>query len=139
MIRAVVLYFGKSSSVSKLKGLAESRAQGMRKQGAQVDVINGSQARETKLTGYHYLAVGCDVRSFFKGVLPPELAPALANAGIISGKRAFAFVPPALIGANSTLAKLMKALEQEGILLRFSDLLATPQAAQAVGEKLKLN
>ncbi len=139
MVRAAVLYFAKPANQPKLKALAEALGRGMRKQGAQVDVVNGVQARETKLTGYHYIAVGCDVRSLIKGVLPPELTQALANGGIITGKKTFAFVPPALMGAGSTLLKLMKALEHEGMLLRFSDILAKAEEAESLGQRLKLD
>jgi hypothetical protein len=139
MIRAAVLYFAQAGHQPKLKALAEALAQGMQKQGAQVDVINGIQNRDTKLTGYHYIAVGCDVRSLFGGAMPPELAPALSNGGIVTGKRCFAFVLPALVGAPSTLAKLMKALEHEGMMLRFSEVLAKPDEARALGQRLKLD
>jgi len=139
MIRAAVLYFGKPSSQPKLKAVAENLAKGMQKQGAQVDVINAVQTRETKLTGYHYIAVGCDVRSVLKGVLPPELTQALANGGIISGKKTFAFVLPSFLGTNATLLKLMKALEHEGMLVRFSELLAKPVDALTLGQRLKLD
>jgi len=139
MIRAAVLYFAKASAQPRLKALAEALALGLRKQGAQVDVINGVQSRDAKLTGYHYLAVGCDVRSLFKGVLPPELAPSLSNGGIIAGKKTFAFVSTAFAGANTTLMKLMKALEHEGMLVRYSELFAKPEDALAVGQKLKMN
>jgi len=139
MIRAAVLYFAKPTNQPKLKALAEALAKGMKEQGAQVDVINGVQARETKLTGYHYIAVGCDVRSLIKGVLAPELPQALANGGIVTGKKTFAFVPPAMVGANATLLKLMKALEHEGMLLRFSELLGKAEEAEALGKRLKLD
>lgn len=139
MIRAAIVYFAQPNRQPRLKALAEALARGMQKQGAQVDVINGVQTRDTKLTGYHYIAVGCDVRSIFKGVLPPELAPALANGGIITGKKAFCFVPSAPLGAASTLAKLMRALEHEGMHLRFSDILTKPDEAQALGQRLKLD
>jgi len=139
MIRAAVLYFGKPASLPKLKALAEALARGMQKQGAQVDVVNGVQNRETKLTGYHYIAVGCDVRSLIKGALPPELPQALASGGIISGKKTFAFLLPSLFGSGKTLLKLMKALEHEGMLVRFSELLTKPADAQALGQRLKLD
>lgn len=139
MIRAAVLYFARPGQLAATKALAEALGRGMQKQGAQVDVINGAQARETKLTGYHYIAVGCDVRSLLKGVLPPELVPALANGGIITGKKAFAFVTKSLVGANATLVKLMKALEHEGMMLRYSDVLGKADEAQALGARLKLD
>jgi multimeric flavodoxin WrbA len=139
MIRAAVLYFARPAQQARLKALAEALAKGMQKQGAQVDVINAVQTRDTKLTGYHYIAIGCDVRSLFKGVLPTELAPALGNGGIITGKRSFAFVSSAPLGAGSTLTKLMKALEHEGMMLRYSEIFAKPDDAAAVGQRLKLD
>lgn len=139
MIRVAVVYFGRPSSLPKVRSLAEALARGIRTQGASVDLINGNQARETKLTGYHYIAVGCDVRSMFKGVLPTELPQFLAASGIITGKRSFAFVPKASFGANSTLLKLMKALEHEGMMVRFSDVLAKGEDATVLGQRLKLD
>jgi len=137
MIRAAVLYFSKNPS-SPLKKAAESLAAGIRAQGAQVDLIDGVRTRDFKLTGCHYIAVGCDVRSLFRGTLPPELAPALANGGIIAGKKSFAFVAPGA-GSGRTLLKLMKALEHEGMIVRFSEILVKPEDAAAVGQRLKLN
>jgi hypothetical protein len=137
MIRAAVLYFPKTSS-SPLKAAAEALAAGMRTQGAQVDLVDGTKTRDFKLTGCHYIAVGCDVRSLFKGALAPELAPALANGGIVAGKKSFAFVSPGL-GAPKTLMRLMKALEHEGMMVRFSEILAKPEDAKALGQRLKLD
>jgi hypothetical protein len=137
MIRAAVLYFPKSQS-SGLKAAAESLAAGMRAQGAQVDVIDGAKTRDFKLTGCHYIAVGCDVRSLFKGTLAPELANSLANSGIVAGKKSFAFVSKGL-GSGKTLLKLMKALEHEGMMVRFSEILVKPEDAKALGQRLKLD
>jgi hypothetical protein len=137
MIRAAVLYFPKSPG-SPLKAAAESLAAGMRTQGAQVDVVDGSKVRDFKLTGCHYIAVGCDVRSLFKGTLASELAPALANSGIVAGKKSFAFVSKGW-GSGRTLMKLMKALEHEGMMVRFSEILVKPEDAKALGQRLKLD
>jgi len=137
MIRAAVLYFSKTAS-SPLKAIAESLAAAIRGQGAQVDLIDGARTRDFKLTGCHYIAVGCDVRSLLKGTLPPELAPALANGGIVAGKKSFAFVSRGA-GSAKTLLKLMKALEHEGMVVRFSEILTKPEDASALGQRLKLD
>lgn len=137
MIRAAVLYFPKNPS-SPLKRVADSLAAGLRLQGAQVDLVDGSRTRDFKLTGCHYIAVGTDVRSLFRGGLPPELAPALANGGIVTGKRSFAFVCGGA-GSAKTLMKLMKALEHEGMIVRYSEVLTKPEDASAVGQRLKLD
>ena len=139
MIRAAVLYFPKSPA-SGLKAAAEALAAGMRAQGVQVDVVDGAKVRDFKLTGCHYIAVGCDVRSLFKGTLAPELAPALANGGIVAGKKSFAFVSKGLGSGPGLLMKLMKALEHGGSMtVRFSEILTKPEDAKALGQRLKLD
>jgi len=138
MIRVAVLYFAKASAAAKVKALAEALGRGIQNQGAQVDVIDGLRNRETKLTGYHYVAVGCDVRSLWGGALPPELPQALAAGGIITGKKTFGFVLKSPWGAPATLMKLMKALEHEGMLVRYSEILGNPDEAVALGARLKL-
>jgi len=137
MIRAAVLFFPKNPT-SALKRAAEALASGLRTQGAQVDLIDGTKTRDFKLTGCHYIAVGADVRSLFKGTLPAELAPGLANGGIITGKRSFAFVSGGA-GSAKTLLKLMKALEHEGMIVRYSEVLTKPEDASAIGQRLKLD
>jgi hypothetical protein len=139
MIRAAVLYFSKPAAHRSLAALAQGLAQGLKNQGAHVDVIDGSKEHDIKLTGYHYLAVGCDVRSLIKGVLPAELARTLAHGGIVSGKKTFAFVSAAPFGAGATLLQLMKALEHEGMMVRYSELLAKPADALALGQRLKVD
>lgn len=139
MIRVAVVYFGKSAHATKLKALSDSLSQGMQQQGAQVDVIPGLQNRDAKLSGYHYVAIGCDVRSLLKGALPPELPQFLATCGVVNGKKAFAFVLHSFLGADATLLKLMKALEHEGMLVRYSEVLAKPEDSRALGQRLKLS
>jgi len=139
MIRAAILVFAKPSRRPKVLAIAEQLALGMREQGAQAEVILAHPGHEVKLTGFHYIAVGCDVRAVWKGTLPTELAPLLSQGGILTGKKAFAFVVPSLLGTSKTLSQLMRALEREGMLLRYSDILSKGEQAKTLGRRLKLD
>jgi menaquinone-dependent protoporphyrinogen IX oxidase len=137
-VRVAVAYFAKTAK-SPVRAAAEALAASLRERGAQVDVIDAAKAHDVKLTGHHFLAVGCDVRAAFGGRLPPELKGFLANCGLIGGKRGMAFVTTALLGTSKTLLQLMKAMESEGLLLRTSEIFAKPDEATSAGKRLKID
>jgi len=137
MVRVAVIYFSKSSKMvpEQAKALAAS----IEARGAQVDLIDGSKAHDAKLTGHHFLAIGCDVRSVYKGTLPRELKGFLASSGLISGKRSMAWVCSAPFGAPRTLLQLMRAMEGEGMLIRTSEIFAKPEDGTTAGRGLKID
>lgn len=138
MVRAAILLFGKSTAQDKLLQMGRALAKGIESQGATVEVFDPKRSREAKLTSFHYVAIGCEVTSWFKGKLPPELAETLSSAGKVLGKRCFGFVPKSFLGSDATLLKLMKAMEHEGMMVQFSEVFSSPDEAQACGAKLKL-
>lgn len=139
MVRVGVLIFSGASSKDKMMNLGRGLGKGLETQGAQVEIIDFTRGREVKLTAFHYIVVGCDVRSLFKGKLPHELSEVLASAGNLLGKKSFAFVPKAFMGAETTLLKLMSAMEKEGMMVQYSEIFARPEEAQACGGRLQLS
>jgi hypothetical protein len=137
MVRVAVVYFSKSTKT--ISDQAKALAASIEARGAQVDLIDGSKTHDAKLTGHHFLAIGCDVRSLFKGTLPRELKGFLANSGLISGKRSMAWVSSAPLGAQRTLLQLMRAMEGEGMLIRTSEVLAKPEDGTIAGRRLKID
>lgn len=137
MIRCAVVYFA-SDRKSPLHGLAASLAEGLKSQNVQVELIDAQRSGEVKMTGYHYVAIGCEIVSWFRGKLPQAVSPFLAQAGIITGKKCFAFVPKTLLGASKTLLNLMKAMEAEGMMIRYSEVLTDKEEARQVGAGLKV-
>jgi hypothetical protein len=137
-VRVAVANFAKSPK-SPVRAAAVALGAALRERGAQVDVIDGAKTKDVKLTGHHFLAVGCDVRAAFGGKLPVELKGFLANSGLIAGKRCLAFVTQAPLGTPKTLLQLMKAMEGEGLLLRTSEVLANADDATLAGKRLKVD
>ena len=134
-MRAAVVFFS-SSSRERILALAKSLSQGIGRQGHQVDLIDGDRDVNAKLTMYQYLAIGCEPLPGFGGKLPDKVSQFLGSSGMVSGKRSFAFVTKAALGSGKALARLMKSMEQEGMLIKNSSILVSPQEAEEVGSRL---
>ncbi len=123
----------------KLLKLARAVAKGVEAQGHQAEVLDGSRDSNTKLTIYNYVVVGTEPISLFGGKIPDRVGQFLASAGMISGKRCFAFVPKRPLGATKALFRLMKAMELEGMYLKSSEILQSEVEAEEIGKRLKLH
>jgi flavorubredoxin len=134
-MRAVVVFFS-SSSRQRILALAKSLSQGIGQQGLQVDLVDGDRDVNAKLTMYQYLAIGCEPLPGFGGKLPDKVAQFLGAAGLVSGKRSFAFVSKSSFGSPKALARLMKTMEKEGMLIKNSSILSSPQEAEEIGKHL---
>ena len=134
-MRAAVVFFS-SSSRERILALAKSLSQGIGEQGHHVDLIDGDRDVNAKLTSYQYLAVGAEPLSGFGGKLPDKVAQFLGSSGMVSGKHSFAFVAKTPFGCMKALSRLMKNMEKEGMLIKNSSILGSPQEAQEVGKRL---
>ncbi len=134
---AVVFYPTKSRE--KLLAVSTKLAQGLEAQGHQVTVIDASRDVNTKLTMFEYICVGSQGTAFFKGRIPVEFRRYLAGAGIVAGKRSFAYVIKSGLSTLRALSKLMHEMETEGMFLKYSDVLASEGDALETGKRLKVD
>lgn len=136
-MRAAVVFFGANRRDSVLK-LARGVADGIESQGHTVDLIDGERDVNSKLTIYQYVAVGTTATSLFGGKISGNVSEFLANAGTVVGKKCFAFVLKSPISANKALVRVMRTMEHEGMFLRYSEVLRSPEEAKLVGSRLKI-
>ncbi len=134
---AAVFFAGKNRN--KLLDVTKALARGLESQGNQVDIIDGDRDINAKLTIYGYIAVGTSAINTWGGKIPEKVAAYLANAGIVAGKRSFAYTITAGMRTGRTLSRLMRQMEQEGMYLKFSDILSSPAEAEEVGKRLHLS
>jgi hypothetical protein len=120
-----------------MRGLARALGRGIEKQGHAVDVFDGVKDA-LKLTMYQYLALGAEPAGSFGGKIPEAVQTYLAGAGMVSGRKSYAFVPKAGFGAAKALASLMKLMEGEGMFLKSSDILRSPVEAEEIGRRLRV-
>jgi len=133
-MRVAVVFIGVKYR-EKLIGLAKSLQKGLQAQGHQVDLVDGSKDVNTKLTGHEYIAVGSESISF-GGKIPDKVSEYLGIAGMISGKRSYAFIVKKGFGTEKALDRLMKAMEAEGMYIKNSDIITSPEEAEVLGKRL---
>ena len=117
--------------------ISQELAKGIETQGHQVDVIDGVKQKDTQLSIYKYIAIGTEKISFL-GKISTRVANFLSNAGIRGGKRCFAFVPKTIFACQRTMLHLMQAMEKEGMLIKYSKVLTSPEQAKNVGKRLHI-
>jgi hypothetical protein len=110
----------------------------MESQGHQVDIIDGDHDVNSKLTMYQYIAVGTSALNTFGGKISENMAKFLSNSGVIAGKRSFAFAVKGGIRIGKTLSTIMKAMEHEGMFLKYSEVLSSAVEAEAIGKRLHI-
>ena len=136
-MRTVVVFFSGSNRNRILK-LAKALARGMESQGHQVDIVDGDHDVNTKLTVYQYLAVGTEPLSSLGGKISEKIYKFLNSAGMVAGKKSYAFVSKNVAGAGKALPRLMKVMEKEGMFIKNSCVLNSEEEAEAVGRKLHI-
>jgi len=136
MKKAAVVYFSPEIDKS-VKFLAESLAAGIRSQGIEVECLNGEDSVGKKLN-VTYLAIGC-VPLYGMGVgITGKVKMFLEQAGVVSGKRSYAFVCSRGIRKQRNLHKLMSVMESEGLYIKRSDVLKSSSHAESVGAELRI-
>ena len=120
----------------KVMTLAKALGRGIEAQGHQVDLFDGIHDVTNKLTGYQYIVVGTEPITAFGGKIPEKVGGFLSSAGMIQGKRCFAFVPKVFLGSTKALFRLMKAVEKEGMFLKSSEIIQSEVEAEEIGKRL---
>lgn len=137
-MRVAVLYFP-GRKLGAMEDMAKALAQGIGSQGHDVDLINGEKELDKKLSMYKYIAIGAVSEGFFSAKMPEALKRYLKNAGILGGKKSFAFSLKGGLRTTRALANLMAVLESEGMFLKFSEVLSNREEATAIGKRLHID
>ncbi len=137
-MRTAVVFFPPHNGSDSLSRIANSLASGLERAGHQATVIRADKGNPQSLTSYGYIAVGAESRSFFSREPEGDIKAYLSNAGMLTGKRSFAFVRPRGLFALKTLGSLMRRMEAEGMFIRYSEILANEAAAEAIASRLKV-
>jgi len=112
---------------------------GIERQGHDVTVVDALTDSGMSLTGFGYVAVGTTAPGPFAKSVSAPLGSFLKNAGMVSGKRCYAFIDRKGLRKGRFLSSLMKVMESEGMYLKKSDVLGSPAEAEAVGSRLHID
>ena len=135
-MRVAVLFYADRQR-DKLRAHAAALAEGIEAQGHQVDLMDGNRDVSTSLTIYRYIAAGTVATGLFGGKIPEAIGRHLASAGTVTGRRSFAFTLKGP-GSSKTLHNLMKAMEHEGMFLKYSKVFESEEDARETGRQLHI-
>ncbi|MDR2953336.1 MAG: hypothetical protein LBU82_08860 [Treponema sp.] len=114
----------------------QALVKGMQSMGHRVDILDAWTGDGFKLPAYEYIAVASEPVSFFSGKIPQAVSLILAAGSSLGGKKSAAFIRKGGLFSNRALANLMKAMEKEGMLINWSDLLLSTPHAEALGKRI---
>jgi len=112
-------------------------AKGMESMGHRVDILDAWTEDGFRLPGYEYIAVCAEASSHWGGKMPDPLSKILSAGSGLVGKKAAAFLKktgPFFI--NKALSNLMRAMEKEGMLVNWSEILLNAPQAEALGKRV---
>jgi hypothetical protein len=93
-----------------------------------LDLRNGE-----RLPGYDYVAVLAEQCSLFGGRMPEALAQVLASGRALAGRKGAAFLRKTGPFTSRGLVNLMKAMEREGMVINWSEVILSMAHAEALG------
>jgi hypothetical protein len=114
----------------------QSLAKGMELMGHRVDIIDGWTDDGMRLPGYEYITVVIEPISVFSAKMPPRLPKLLCAGSSLSGRKSAAFVKKSGLRSNRVLINLMNAMEKEGMVVNWGDILFNAPHAEAMGKRI---
>jgi hypothetical protein len=114
----------------------QALAKGMESMGHRVDIVDVWTEDGMRLPGYEYIAVTAEPVSFFSGKIISNISRTLAAGSTLAGKKSAAFIKKSGLFSGRALSNLMRAMEKEGMVVNWSDLLFNAPHAEAMGKHI---
>jgi len=114
----------------------QALAKGMEMMGHRADVIDAWTDNGMRLPGYEYIAVVTEPASFFSAKIPEALPKVLSAGSSVGGKKSAAFVKKSGLRSGKTLSNAMRAMEKEGMVVNWCDILFNAPHAEAMGKRI---
>jgi menaquinone-dependent protoporphyrinogen IX oxidase len=124
----VALVYIPAKAPEALAAVAKAMARALEAAGHFVDLSQARADESPRLTGYDYIVIGTESETAF-GKIPSRVAQFLAQAGTVTGKRSMAFLRKSGLRPEKALARLMKAMEAEGMVVNCAEVVANEAAA----------
>jgi hypothetical protein len=127
------------SAPAQRKGIPDyvsSLAKGMESMGHRVDIIDAWTEDGFRLPGYEYIAVTAEAVSLFGSKMPESLSKVLSSGSGLVGKKSAAFLRKNGLFTARSLANLMKAMEKEGMLVNWSEIILNAPHAESLGKRI---
>ena len=110
-------------------------AKGMEAMGHTVEIIDAWTDDGMRLPGCQYITIVTEPLSFFSAKIPEAISKILSSRGI-DGKKSAAFVRKSGLRSGKALFNLMTAMEKEGMIVNWSEILLNAPHAEAMGKRI---
>ncbi|MDR3276620.1 MAG: hypothetical protein LBT11_05355 [Treponema sp.] len=113
-----------------------SLAKGMESMGHRVEVIDAWTEAGVRLPGFDYVVAVAESTSLIGGKLPGALSRVLSVGSSLVGKKGAAFLKKKGPFTGKAMANLMRAMEKEGMIVNWSDIILNAPHAEALGKRI---
>lgn len=135
-MRIALVHFLQNENI-KHKQIVKKLEQTAVAQGHIVDVFSGyKDAYSLRLTGYEYVTFVVASSPLFGSKIPSKVREILGSSGSVSGKKGAALVLKSGFSSNKTCNVLMKAMENEGMVIDYFEVVLSVDHAGYVGKKI---
>jgi len=110
-------------------------AKGIEAMGHTVEIIDAWTDDGMKLPACQYITIVTEPLSFFSAKIPEAARKILTSRGI-DGKKSAAFIKKSGLRSAKTLINLMNAMEKEGLIVNWSEILLNAPHAEAMGKRI---
>jgi hypothetical protein len=114
----------------------QALAKGMELMGHRVDVIDSWTDDGMRLPGYEYITIVAEPLSFFSAKVSETIPKILSATSGLGGRKSAAFIKKGGLRPDKTLTNLMNAMEKEGMVVNWGDILFNPPHAEAMGKRI---
>ena len=136
-MRVALVHFLSPVKNSNHKGILQKLENAVINKGYQIDIFNARTDYSTmRLTGYDYISIIVPSSSLFGSNLPEKFDEILDNCGNLTSKKGCALVVKSGFSSWKTCKNLMKAMEKQGMLLDYFEVVDNPDHAAYVGKKI---
>jgi hypothetical protein len=89
-----------------------------------------------RLPGYDYIAIITTPLSLFSAKIPEIVSKILSAGSGVAGKKSAAFIKKEGLRSAKAMINLMHAMEKEGMVVNWSDILFNAPHAQEMGKRI---
>ena len=114
----------------------QALVKGMQLMGHTVDIMDAWTDNGMRLPGFDYIAIAAEPVSVFSAKISETLPRFLSSGSGIGGKKSAAFIKKSGLRSAGALANLMKAMEKEGMMVNWSDIILNAPHAEALGKRI---
>lgn len=127
------------SAPAQSKGVPEyvkALAKGMASMGHQVDILDAWTEDGARLPAYSYIAVSAEAQSWFSSKMPEAVTKILSMGNRLIGIKGAAFLKKNGPFTTKALTNLMRAMEKEGMMVNWSEVLLNAPHAESLGKRI---